>query len=311
MLLTEALPGTADVPGDAQLFILTIGDKNLFQRSRTVGAHMGLRPRKSQSGDGDPQLRITKSGDSFVRRLLVGSANYILGPFGTGQKEVAPGTERTFLAPLPVGRLWGVGPKTEAVLAELGLRTIGQIADADPDWLNRHVSGGRDLWQLACAIDPRKVVPDREAKSIGAEDTFDEDLAGKESLLPTIHAQALRVARRLRHAGRKTSVVQLKLKLADFTLLTRRTTLPEPTDDGQALYRAASALLEVEPLRQKVRLTGVSAQSLLSHSGQLSLFDFDRRVGRLNAALDRIHDKFGTTSVTTADLHETPIKDRE
>jgi DNA polymerase-4 len=228
-----------------------------------------------------------------------------------GQKEVAPGTERTFLAPLPVGRLWGVGPKTEAVLAELGLRTIGQIADADPDWLNRHVSGGRDLWQLACAIDPRKVVPDREAKSIGAEDTFDEDLAGKESLLPTIHAQALRVARRLRHAGRKTSVVQLKLKLADFTLLTRRTTLPEPTDDGQALYRAASALLEVEPLRQKVRLTGVSAQSLLSHSGQLSLFDFDRRVGRLNAALDRIHDKFGTTSVTTADLHETPIKDRE
>jgi DNA polymerase-4 len=228
-----------------------------------------------------------------------------------GQKEVAPGTEKTFLAPLPVGRLWGVGPKTEAVLAELGLRTIGQIADADPDWLNRHVSGGRDLWQLACGIDPRKVMPDREAKSIGAEDTFDEDLAGKESLLPTIHAQALRVARRLRHAGRKTSVVQLKLKLADFTLLTRRTTLPEPTDDGQELYRAASALLEVEPLRQKVRLTGVSAQSLLSHSGQLSLFDSDRRVGRLNAALDRIHDKFGTTSVTTADLHETPIKDRE
>ena len=228
-----------------------------------------------------------------------------------GQKEVAPGTERTFLAPLPVGRLWGVGPKTEAVLAELGLATIGQIADADPDWLNRHVSGGRDLRQLACAIDARKVVPDREAKSIGAEDTFDEDLAGKESLLPTIHAQALRVARRLRHAGRKTSVLQLKLKLADFTLLTRRTTLPEPTDDGQALYRAATALLEVEPLRQKVRLTGVSAQSLLSHSGQLSLFDSDRRVGRLNAALDRIHDKFGTTSVTTADLHETPIKDRE
>ncbi|HEX7500323.1 MAG TPA: DNA polymerase IV [Polyangia bacterium] len=228
-----------------------------------------------------------------------------------GQKEVAPGTEKIFLAPLPVGRLWGVGPKTEAVLAELGLRTIAQIADADPDWLNRHVSGGRDLWQLACGIDLRKVVPDREAKSIGAEDTFDEDLAGKESLLPTIHAQALRVARRLRHAGRKTSVVQLKLKLADFTLLTRRMTLPEPTDDGQALYRAASALLEVEPLRQKVRLTGVSAQLLLSHNGQLSLFDSDRRVGRLNAALDRIHDKFGTTSVTTADLHETPVKDRE
>lgn len=66
----------------ALVFILTIGDKNLFQRSRTVGAYMGLRPRKDQSGDGDPQLRITKAGDNFMRRLLVGSANYILGPFG-------------------------------------------------------------------------------------------------------------------------------------------------------------------------------------------------------------------------------------
>jgi DNA polymerase IV len=228
-----------------------------------------------------------------------------------GQKEVAPGTERTFLAPLPVARLWGVGPKTEAALAGLGLRTIGQISEADPDWLNRHVSGGRDLWELACGIDTRKVVPDREAKSLGAEDTFEEDLAGKEALLPYIHAQAMRVARRLRQAGRKTTVVQLKLKLADFTLLTRRTTLREPTDDGQALYRVASALLQAERLRQKVRLTGISAQSLLSHDRQLALFDSDRRTGRLNAALDRIHDKFGTTSLTTADLRESRIKDRE
>ncbi len=228
-----------------------------------------------------------------------------------GQKEIAPGEERTFLAPLPVARLWGVGPKTEAVLAELGLRTIGQIADADPEWLGKRVSGGRDLWELACAIDPRKVVPDREAKSIGAEDTFDEDLSGKEALLPYVHAQALRVGRRLRQAGRKTTVVQLKLKLADFTLLTRRTTLPEPTDDGQTLYRAASALLSAQRLQQKVRLTGVSAQSILAGEGQLSLFDSDRRSGRLNAALDRIQKKYGTTSVTTADLRETPIKDRE
>ena len=228
-----------------------------------------------------------------------------------GQLQVAPGEARAFLAPLPVGRLWGVGPKTEAALAALGLRTVGQIADADPDWLGKHVSGGRDLWELACGIDPRKVVPDREAKSIGAEDTFDEDVAEKEALLPHVHAQALRVAWRLRQAGRKTTVVQLKLKLADFTLLTRRTSLHAATDDGQALYRAASALLQVERLTQKVRLTGVSAQALLSHAGQLSLFDSDRRVGRLNAALDRIHDKFGPAALTTADLNETPDKERE
>jgi DNA polymerase-4 len=228
-----------------------------------------------------------------------------------GQMEVMPGDVRVFLAPLPVGRLWGVGPKTEAALAQLELRTVGQIAAADPDWLERRISGGRDLWELACGIDPRHVVPDREAKSIGAEDTFEEDVAGSAALLPHVHAQALRVGRRLRQAGRKTAVVQLKLKLADFTLLTRQTTLREPTDDGQAIYRAASALLLAEKLKQDVRLTGVSAQSLVVEGGQLSLFGSDRRTGRLKAALDLIQDKFGTAAVTTADLHATPHKPRE
>jgi len=73
-----------------------------------------------------------------------------------GQMEVVLGDVRVFLAPLPVGRLWGVGPKTEAALNELGLRTVGQIAAADHDWLGRRVSGGRDLWELACGIDPAK-----------------------------------------------------------------------------------------------------------------------------------------------------------
>jgi DNA polymerase-4 len=221
-----------------------------------------------------------------------------------GQKEVAAEEARAFLAPLPVGRLWGVGKKTEAALAELGLRTVGQIAAADPVWLDRRIAGGCDLWELACGIDPRPVVPDREAKSIGAEDTLDEDVAGPAALLPHVHAQALRVGRRLRQAGRKTTVVQLKLKLADFTLLTRQVSLHDQTDDGQAIYRAASALLLAEKFKQKVRLTGVSAQTLQLQGGQLSLFGADGRTGRLNAALDRIHHKFGSAAVTTADLHE-------
>jgi DNA polymerase-4 len=228
-----------------------------------------------------------------------------------GQKEVAPGEARVFLAPLPVGRLWGVGPKTEAALATLGLRTVGQIAAADPDRLAKHISGGRDLWELACGIDPRQVVPDREAKSIGAEDTFESDVAGSSALLPHIHAQALRVGRRLRQVDRKAAVVQLKVKLADFMLLTRQTTLHEPTDDGQELYRAASGLLLAEKLRQKVRLTGVSAQALVAEGGQLSLFGSDRRTSQLNAALDRIQDKFGTAAVTTADVRAKPGKGRE
>ena len=223
-----------------------------------------------------------------------------------GQKEVPAGGTRAFLAPLPVARLWGVGHKTEAVLAKLGLHKVGDLAATDPDWLAEHVAGGRDLWELSRGIDPRPVVPDREAKSIGAEDTFEEDLAGSEALLPHLHAQSLRVGRRLRAAGRKAAVVQLKLKLADFTLLTRQTTLPDPTDDGQELYRTASGLLRAEKLAGRIRLTGVSAHSLVGGGQQLSLFGADRRAGRLNQALDRIADKFGDDKVTTADLTQRP-----
>ena len=98
---------------------------------------------------------------------------------------------------------------------------------------------------------------------------------------------------------------------AIFAILSTVTPLIEPLYDGQAIYRAASALLLAEKLKQKVRLTGVSAQRLLSQGGQLPLFDSDRRTGRLNAALDRIHDKFGSAALTTADLHETPTRKRE
>jgi DNA polymerase-4 len=223
-----------------------------------------------------------------------------------GQKEVPAAETRAFLASLPVARLWGVGRKTEALLNGLGLHKVGDIAAADPSWLDDHVPAGHDLWELARGIDPRPVVPDREAKSIGAEDTFEEDLAGSEALLPHLHAQALRVGRRLRSAGRQAAVVQLKLKLADFTLLTRQTTLIEPTDDGQTIYRTVSSLLRREKLAGKVRLTGVAAHGLAGGGAQLSLLGGDQRAGRLNRALDRIADKFGDGKVTTADVAETP-----
>lgn len=219
-----------------------------------------------------------------------------------GQREVPPGGTRDFVAPLPVSRLWGVGKKTEAVLLALGLRRVADIAAADPDWLERQVSGGRSLWELACGIDPRDVVPDREAKSIGAEDTFEEDLADKADMLPHLHAQALRVGRRLRAAARKAGVVQLKLKTADFTVLTRQTTLSDVTDDGQLIYQTAAALLAAERLCGKVRLVGISAHALAGGGGQLSLFGQDRRASRLNQALDRIAQKFGEGKVTTGDL---------
>ncbi len=229
-----------------------------------------------------------------------------------GQREVPVGQTREFLAPLPVGRLWGVGPKTEETLKAHGLGTIGDVAAREVDWLvHRLGDGGRHLWQLANGLDDREVVPDRDAKSVGSEDTFEEDLEGKAALEVHLHSQALRVARRLRRAGVKTRVVQLKLKYADFSAITRRTTLETPTDDGQVLYRAAVALLNRAPLDQKVRLTGVSAQDL-GGAEQLPLFDEGRgRTQRLNAALDKIADRFGRGAVVTADLAEESAPDDE
>jgi len=221
-----------------------------------------------------------------------------------GQLEVPAGGGAAFLAPLPVSRLWGVGPKSARALATMGLETCGDVAQRDPDALARKLGpSGRSLWEQANAVDPRPVIPDREAKSIGAEETFDEDLHGAEALAPRIHAQALRVARRLRRAGLRARTVQLKLKRADFTLVTRRATFDPPTDDGQVLYRQAAALLANEPARP-TRLTGVSAQNLIAaEAPQLGLFAPPPTAAQaLNRALDAITDRFGAGTVTTADV---------
>jgi DNA polymerase-4 len=230
-----------------------------------------------------------------------------------GQCEVPAAETKSFLAPLPVSRLWGVGPKAEEALHRDGLRTIGDVASREVNWLEeRYGRSGRHLWELANGIDDRPVVPDREAKSIGAEETFDEDLQGLDALRVYVHGQALRVGRRLRKSGLKTRVVQLKVKYADFELITRRMTLPSPTDDGQELYRAALKLFDRVPLDRAVRLTGVSAQELGGKERQLVLFhgaeETPARADRLNEALDRIAARFGSRAVTTADLSGEPTR---
>ncbi len=229
-----------------------------------------------------------------------------------GQREVRPEETVAFLAALPVSRLWGVGPKTEEALKVAGLLTIGDVASKDPEWLEERLgSSGRHLWELSQGIDVREVVPDRAAKSVGAEDTFEEDLTGVDALKPHVHSQALRVGRRLRRAGVKGRVVQLKLKFADFTLITRRVTLREATDDGQTIYRTALELMERAHEGKPIRLTGVSVQ-LDEVPPQLGLFPAaPPRTAKLNATLDKIAERFGSKAITTADIagSEAPADD--
>jgi DNA polymerase-4 len=220
-----------------------------------------------------------------------------------GLLEVPPGGTRQFLAPLPVSRLWGVGPRTDEVLAKLGLRRIDDVARADRDWLERHLgSSGPWLHDLANGVDPREVEPDHEAKSVGAEETFEEDLSDPDDLLPVLHGQAIRVAARLRRAGVKASCVSLKIKYADFRVVTRQEHLEAMTDDGGELYRSAARLLSRVDLAP-IRLTGVHASALSAHEEQLGLFDRRERKkqDKLNKTLDEIAAKFGATAVQPAD----------
>ncbi len=248
------------------------------------------------------ELGLPSSAGIAACKLVAKIASDLAKP--DGQLEVPADGGQAFLAPLPVGRLPGVGPKSARQLQALGITRVGELAAQDPAFLERRLGpGGRELWDRARGIDPRPVVPDRDAKSIGAEDTFDEDLARVEDLRPRVHAQALRVAQRLRRAGLRARTVQLKLKRADFTLVTRRTTLEAPTDDGRAIYRAAAGLLEREP-PAPTRLTGVSAQNLVpSEAPQLGLFaPPPTPADRLNRALDAITSRFGGAAITTGDI---------
>ncbi|HET9036567.1 MAG TPA: DNA polymerase IV [Myxococcaceae bacterium] len=249
------------------------------------------------------EVRLPASAGIASSKFVAKIASDLAKP--DGQREVPPEKTREFLAALPVSRLWGVGPKLEERLHRLGLRLVGDLAIRDETWLAARLGDlGAHLAALARGEDDRPVIPDRSSKSIGAEDTFEEDVADLEVLRPRLHAQALRVGRRLRRAGLRTRVVQLKLKLDDFTLQTRRCTLDRPTDDGQELYRHALGLLERAPLPRPVRLTGVSAQELDEvGEAQLGLFgEPPRRSDALNRALDAIAERFGRGAVAPADV---------
>jgi DNA polymerase-4 len=230
-----------------------------------------------------------------------------------GLVVVEPGTARAFLAPLPVARLWGVGKVTEGALAALGVRTIGDLAAAPEALLatklGRHA---KDLVALARGEDPREVVPDEAAKSVGAEETFERDVSGEAALLPRILAQSERTASRLREAGLRGRTVTLKVKWADFTLATRRVTLGAPTDDGAAIYAAARAQLARLDVSRPVRLTGVSVSGFDPGAAvQLGLFERpDPRRAALHAAVDDLARRFGEGAVRPATLVRGPRGDR-
>ena len=203
--------------------------------------------------------------------------------------EVQPDQVETFLRPLPVSHLWGVGPTTQTALARIGITTVGALADAQPAELERRFGKlGAWLSELAHGRDVRVVDADRQRKSYGEEATFERDVRDGERVRRTIAGHAEAVARRLRADGCRGRTVTLKLKLAQrigpgkYPVLTRRVTLPAPVDDGKSIGDAALALWRDVQAGKTVRLIGVSVSGIEDESGQLPLFgvrDTQRRNG--------------------------------
>jgi DNA polymerase-4 len=214
-----------------------------------------------------------------------------------------------FLHPLPVSALWGVGKRTGEILDRLGLRTVGDIAHAPLATLQHHLGAavGSHLGALARGRDPRAVTPHAPDKSIGAEETFATDVSDPEMIRRELLRLSERTARALREAGFAARTVTVKLRLANFTTLTRSRTLAEPTDLARKIYATACALYAGSGLdrQARLRLVGVRATGLAPASAAATQLAFgDRPTGWREAeqAMDRIAERFGSGKVRPAEL---------
>jgi DNA polymerase-4 len=207
-----------------------------------------------------------------------------------------------FLRDLPISRLWGVGPKTELRLHEMGYRTIGALAAASRESLVRSLGSlGEHLYQLSRGRDDRPVVPNWEPKSISSETTFDEDTDDRELLLRTILELSDHVAERLRKDDYRARKVTLKLRYSNFSTYTKQHSIGKWIQTGEEIAAVARDLFSQFPLKQKIRLIGVAAGDIHrdgEESQQLSLFaDSSAEREKLSHTVDEIREKFGADAV--------------
>src|SRR6266850_401983 len=206
-----------------------------------------------------------------------------------------------FLRDLPISRLWGVGPKTEVRLHEMGFRSIGELQKASRESLVRSLGSlGEHLYHLSQGIDDRPVVPNWEPKSVGTETTFEEDTGDREFLLRTILELSDHVAERLRKDEYRARKVTLKLRYSNFSTHTKQHSLDKLIQTGEEIAAIARGLFSQFPLDRKIRLIGVSAGDLHRDGKdpqQLALFGQPGDKEKLSHTIDEIKEKFGADSL--------------
>ena len=252
------------------------------------------------------ELGLTASVGVAPNKFLSKLASDLSKP--DGLKIVRPEEVESLLPPLPVGKLWGIGPKSAAKLAEIGVRTIADLRRMDDDfWRRRFGNDAERYRRLIYGQDDRPVTPDREAKSIGQEQTFEVDLADPQLVRAELLEQVEQVARRLRRHSLVARAVGLKIRFGEFRTITRSRTLEEPTDSTRRLWEASLGLFDAwasgEPGFVPVRLIGMQAAGLSSTGGeQMPLFPDpqDARQRQLDRTLDQITQRFGRSAIRRA-----------
>jgi DNA polymerase IV len=272
-----------------EAFLDVTGSEHLFGPAAEIGRQIKHTIRQ--------EVRLVVSVGVAPNKFLAKIASDLKKP--DALVVVEPGHVQEFLDPLPVERLWGVGKQGSKVFQRLGIRTIGQLRQWPMDVLqSRFGSNGEYLWQLAHGVDDRPVVPEREAKSISNETTFERDIADMDVLRAWLVDLVEQVGWRLRRHRLRGRTVHLKVRFADFSLITRSCTLSEPTDITQELCQAADEMLchRLPAGHLPVRLVGMGVSGL-DDTGlvQGMLFDGKEREkqSRVDAVADEIKERFG------------------
>jgi len=255
------------------------------------------------------ELELTASVGIAPHKFIAKIASDLGKP--DGFVVVRPEEIHAFLDPLPVGRLWGVGDVGLRRLHRVGLKTVADIRRRDESELQSHFGDwGRHLWRLANGIDPRGVVPDREAKQIGHERTFSTDQADEELLEAVVSHLCEQTAMRLRRHQRKARSMTLKYRREDFRTFSRSRALKTPTDSTRTIIQTACVLLRemrrIEP--RPVRLIGISLTSMVDGDTpyQPTLFeteDHRQAERRVDQVVDRLAAELGNSSVYRAASH--------
>ncbi|HQP10426.1 MAG TPA: DNA polymerase IV [Candidatus Omnitrophota bacterium] len=218
-----------------------------------------------------------------------------------GLLEVLPDQVLDFLCPLPIQKLWGVGPQTQKALNGLGIKTIGELAKYPVKALSSQLGiNGQHLYDLANGIDEREVFVDEEVKSVSHEHTFDADTANLKEIYSVLSFLSEKVSRRLRKHDLKGKTLTLKVRLSDFKTVTRAHTFPERINFFEDIYREAKGLFDdfFKPT-MNIRLLGVRMAHFVDPYVQDSLFEDSVATKRekVHKAVDQIKDKFGEKAI--------------